>query len=110
MVVSSGPMGDTSRVSSRVASCMAMATMCGKMAVNTKDITDLTRSMARARIPTQTEANTKVSGLTACNMVLVALSTPSRLTNVEANGPSANSNSGLTNLIRQSNEMKELLV
>ena len=104
MVVSSGPMDDTSKGSSRVESCMAMATMSGKTAVNTKGITDLTRSMVRERTPTQMVASTKVSGRTACSTVLVALSMPSQLMNVKVNGPLANSNSGSTNLIRQNNE------
>ena len=110
MVASSGLTGDTSRVNSRVESCTAMATMSGKTAENTRDITDLTRNMARELTPIQMAANIKVSGLTACSTVLVALSMPSQITNVKASGPLANSNSGSTNLIRQSNEMWELLV
>ena len=110
MVVSNGPMDVTSKVSSRVESCTAMATMSGKTAGNTKGITDLTRSMVRERTPTQMVASTKVSGPTACSMVLVASSMLSQLTSVKVNGPLANSNSGSTNLIRQSNEKWEPLV
>ena len=105
MVVSSGPMDVTSKVSSRAESCMVTETMSGKMVGNTKGITDLTRSMVRERTPTQMVASTKVSGLTACSTVSVASSMLSQLMNVKVNGPLANSNSGSTNLISQSNEM-----
>ena len=92
-------MAATSRAASRMELCMATDTMSGKMVASTKATIDSTRSMAKARIHTQTEASTAANGLTACNTALVASSAQKAPTKRKVFGPLASSNNGST-LIR----------
>ena len=92
----SGPMGDTLKACFRTVSCMDMGTMCGKMAVSMRGITDLIRSMEKEPTLTLMEASTVESGKRVCNTESGSSSMQTLTTNAKGFGPSANSKNGLS--------------
>lgn len=84
----------TSKVNLRMGSCMVAGYTHGKMAVDMKVNTVLTKSMAEGFIPTLMGANTTVSGSMGFNMELVVLSMRRVLLKGRASGLVASSSSG----------------